>query len=1014
MDWYEKEIQPEKRTEAHSAQVESASEAQKDMAYAQSTADHRDDWEFPGIYQDEGLQPMIPPSSHLEATQELCPESSTDAYPHPPETSMDSGYADTLDDPPVSGATVRPQRYWAEWDGLYNWEYGGMHEGQWSQHPTAQASYMNKTQDPFQEASWDVYLDPTLGPIPRHSDFNSNYDASHFDQNLIDPDYEFEPSHLLTGPQNPQYERLQGPPLTTPIMHRDPEGSTMSHTANASSIDYGFPQERSMPARGSKRKLTNEEEAQIDLLSQKRAQLVQQMTGLAHTQTNQTNTPLASQSSASEENESLMSDSKETDITRPDPEDDSIDSGIIDGRSLDHLLDSTHYFNELDQLELETARLLGMKTGPDIALETVNDCLVHLEKWKSALVHLHTQGFCGTSMNILVEEKDTDHVAKALPVTLEKLIIFIEEITRFEGKFLEQQTGEWIQALLRSNEADTVNLSPVDSLRILCSILSIGLIAFSGSHVCRFDVTNWGQQMEQIPIGLDQYAFRPRKLACLDDFIGGPAWVLGKTEDPQTAPSSHEKKPSQSSSENGEVRQCIDEESLGQHPGMKVSISVQEFDELWGPISLVGGFPERGLAIRTERGFILPLPRDQQSDSLTSLREEIECHWTPEIPRHILEGRVDEDTAVRPMSLCRSSRILIGTGTSSGVGLVVNEKCKSSIPLIQQQIACRLQYPGTCNSKYVKDGLDLQFGGGQYITGGLVRKYKRMPKRTLKAMLLEDCKKPDTRLVPLLSLRIGLEVSACTGNAQRVTLWDALRLSQTGVQAVNVPYCGHKIGDRHCISTCWTRCHSDDEIDSFEDQQAYGKPLSGPQARRVIINSILALEHTGLDSEGNLQVAWPFSDTPANCPVSPSTAKESNNWFRIVKETRETSSFPVFSQQCLEFHDRDLVRSCSAPCKTGHVRPPQTILSTQLLTLANGGPVLGLLEGARFLVGEAHLTVTKTVQGQLAIVATVSMNPLSPLRHRFRELLPDAPTHGFKENIRPDIAVGLSVPVYVH
>lgn len=90
------------------------------------------------------------------------------------------------------------------------------------------------------------------------------------------------------------------------------------------------------------------------------------------------------------------------------------------------------------------------------------------------------------------------------------------------------------------------------------------------------------------------------------------------------------------------------------------------------------------------------------------------------------------------------------------------------------------------------------------------------------------------------------------------------------------------------------------------------------------------------------------------------------------------------------------------------------MLSTQLLDLATGLPMLGLFEGASFLVGEAHLTVTKTVQDQLAIVATVSMNPLAPLRRRFRGFLPDAATHGFKENIRPDIAAGLSVPVYVH
>ncbi|KAJ5353348.1 hypothetical protein N7452_002322 [Penicillium brevicompactum] len=922
----------------------------------------RPDW---GVFGPTEPFPSTIQASDLALTQGFFPEYSSDLCPPPPETSVDSGYADTLDEFTFSESIFRPEQSGSDSNGVGNWGLPRRYQDPGLQLLTTQSSFTNETRDLFPETPMADPLNPTPGVVPSH------------EWNMDDF---FDPSFM------PVYD-----PTFMPV--------------------YGSECKR-------KRKRADEKETQIDLLSRKDPHC-QQLVGPFDTQMEQANNPLPSQSSTSDENGSLASDSKETDITRPDPEDDSIDSGIIEGRNLDHLLDSTRHFDELDQLERETARLLDMEAGSDLELNTVGDCIVHLIRWRIALANLNNQQFCGTSMNILVEDQRKENVAKTLPVMLEEVERFLDASTHSDIDILNQRAKDWIQSILGSNEADTLDLDLLDSLRILCSILSIGLVAFSGSHVCRFDVTNWGQQMKQIPIGLDQYAFRARKLACLDDFIGGPAWVLGKTEDQQTAPKNTGEKETSESASPGDgsklqqTRQDSNDESRV-HPGMKVSLSVQDFDELWGPILLVGGSPDSGLAIRTERGFIVPLPRDQQSE-LTSDDQKVECHWTSEIPQHVLESRANEESSGSTISLDIASRILIGTGTNAEIGLFVNERCKSSIALIQQQIACRLQYPGTCNSKYVKEGLDLQFVGGQYITGGLVKKYKRMPKRTLRAMLIEDCKKPDTRLVPLLGLRVGLEVSACTGNAQRVTLWDALRLSQTGPQTLDaVPYCEHKIGDRHCISTCWTRCHSNDEIDSFEDQPIYGKPLSGPQARRVIINSILALEHTGLDSEGNLQVAWPFSDIPANCPVSPSTAKESNNWFRVVKETRETSSFPVFSQQCLEFHDRGLVRSCSASCRTEHARPPQTMLSTQLLDLATGLPMLGLFEGASFLVGEAHLTVTKTVQGQLAIIATVSMNPLAPLRRRFRGFLPDAATHGFKENIRPDIAAGLSVPVYVH
>ena len=304
-----------------------------------------------------------------------------------------------------------------------------------------------------------------------------------------------------------------------------------------------------------------------------------------------------------------------------------------------------------------------------------------------------------------------------------------------------------------------------------------------------------------------------------------------------------------------------------------------------------------------------------------------------------------------PTLLSNTSRILIGTTSETKVGLVVNQKCKSSIATIQQQIACRLQHPGTCKSRYISDGYDVQLVGGQYVIAGIMKKYKRIPKRTLKAMLIEECAKPGTSLVPLLKLRVGLEVSACTGNSQRVTLWDALRLSQASIESTDDPmYCAHEVGDRHCISSCWTRCRSADDIDC-DDMPRQGMPFSGIEARRVIISSILALKHSGVDSEGNLQVSWPFNTSPVSCPIFPSTSKEAHHWFRVVKDTRKTSRFAVFSQRCLEFPEQGLVRPCSAPCKNGHFRPLQTILSTRILTVTEEGSVSGLLQGARFLIG---------------------------------------------------------------
>lgn len=225
-----------------------------------------------------------------------------------------------------------------------------------------------------------------------------------------------------------------------------------------------------------------------------------------------------------------------------------------------------------------------------------------------------------------------------------------------------------------------------------------------------------------------------------------------------------------------------------QHRKLKICLLIGDFQELWGPICLLGGNSDAGLILRTERGYIAPLPRLEQNYPEL---EEVECHW----PKYIPYNFKLQDESEEPVLLDSTSRIMIGTDAAEGGGLNVSHTCESTIPRIQQRTACHLQFTGTCKARYIADGFDLQLTGGQYITAGLVKKYKRIPARTLKSQIVEQCRIPDIiLLMPLLNLRIGLEVSACTGNSQRTTLWDALRLSQTAADSTKgSSKCQHSI-----------------------------------------------------------------------------------------------------------------------------------------------------------------------------------------------------------------------------
>ena len=59
----------------------------------------------------------------------------------------------------------------------------------------------------------------------------------------------------------------------------------------------------------------------------------------------------------------------------------------------------------------------------------------------------------------------------------------------------------------------------------LATTLLVGLLSFSMSHVRPFDANVWHSPVSENSVGFG-FFFRRRDLACLKDFIGGPAWVL--------------------------------------------------------------------------------------------------------------------------------------------------------------------------------------------------------------------------------------------------------------------------------------------------------------------------------------------------------------------------------------------------------------------------------------------------------------------------------------------------------
>ncbi|KAL4922952.1 uncharacterized protein BDV17DRAFT_38524 [Aspergillus undulatus] len=632
-------------------------------------------------------------------------------------------------------------------------------------------------------------------------------------------------------------------------------------------------------------------------------------------------------------------------ISTPEAEGFTLDSGIPRTENLDFIINPISYNEALCTLEIDTARFCGLhkmdlRTRVPVATVNLEECLSILEGCQNAFHNLRCKGFCGTVLTVLTENPHQPGIAQAIQISLGEIESLINQLRGDIGHEPSEPSVQLVQQLAAKLFTQDIILETGGKfssfLNSICRALPLGIVSFAGSHTCAFDVNSWGQEINDISVGFG-YNFSRRQLACLNEFIGGPVWVLSSAK------------------------------RMTDSPGMMVCLTVKEFQQLWGPVWIVGGTETMASMIRTERGYIIPVSRDKQT---VNLPNGVFCHWTKDLPGSFLQdeslkGRIFTDT---------ESRLVIGLDEDEhGKGITVNTKCRADINLIQRQIAGELKLPGTCKSHYIGEGYEVNITGGYQANLGLTKKWKRMPARTHKSMLVAYCASPTAELLPCLNLRVGLEVSACTGNSRRVNLWDVIQLSRARKRAENAIYtqifCDHAIGSIECINRCWAKDgrHSLDEVINMPGDAAH------TIARREVIHAILALEHTGLDNNGWLQAFWPFSHCPQVCRISPGTGARKNNWLRVVKDTPDTSTFAVLSQRCLGVA-YSFSNVCLSGCFQQYIAQPlPTALCTQVfIENPNARMNKEMKAGDHLRIGEISLKAVGTRSGDtVLLVATV-------------------------------------------
>ncbi|CAM1510382.1 Fc.00g007170.m01.CDS01 [Cosmosporella sp. VM-42] len=401
------------------------------------------------------------------------------------------------------------------------------------------------------------------------------------------------------------------------------------------------------------------------------------------------------------------------------------------------------------------------------------------------------------------------------------------------------------------------------------------------------------------------------------------------------------------------------EGGAAEHPltsGLYVSGNCESIVDTWGPASVMmeAGSPPgeklHGLCIGG--GVIAP-----SKDGL--------FHWTSDI-----------GLSSDPRSFTYWELITVGAPS-------VNKACLRNEEKSYRISELCLTTCGTESTQWIADERQILLQSGQYLQMSVGNVYHKVPKKTLKAFLLDTW--ATLRDVRIFNYFFGVQVSLCTGVARRVPLraliedpllhfvdtlriegWTALKPSARKAFAGEVDY--------------------DDWIGSLDDKQH--------KCIREVCGKLLELlKNTGFDRNGTMRVLWPSKTNPYLCAKA--IPEKAQVWCRMLRDSEWCATFVVATRQCLETDNQRCQKKQVVPWHGGGtvfttaVFPNFTIAPTspipQLMPLGNWG----LEDGGSYWIGQpgadTWVSVRKTTAGSAELFVRQNLFPRSVARWMWQD-----------------------------
>lgn len=533
--------------------------------------------------------------------------------------------------------------------------------------------------------------------------------------------------------------------------------------------------------------------------------------------------------------------------------------------------------------------------------------------------------YCGDSINIIVGDQQRHNVACLVGIKFAEIVHFISWFEHFYreheerrdaslnhlkgclhecSSFLERLGLDFYpfhdrydrHDLRRGGEYEIISsrnalLSKIFySTRAIAMVLDLGVISFSGAHLRPFDQALFEDRAESYLIPCDtkqaSIVLRQWRLGCLEGFcLENPVWVF----------SVHGSKTS-SRTPLSRINET-----------WYLSATPEEFASIWGPMWKYASkrHPDAILWYLVSPGFLIPGHWSVGCPEI--LEGEVLCHWTND-PAELNE---DESFPSRQ----RYPRLLIGADMfklSKNIGCRLDPTSFSS----KMDDENRLRILGTSCTRWVwSDKITAQLSASASLGPAsfglsLSRDFQRKKGMTAKENLRVKMATEPGKHLPFLWKSLGVEISACTGNARRLTLIELL-----GTNTIS-KYLKHDTGLHWGPGDFdkWLDALAPKSVKEFCKRYAEASRRNGGRLARHFDDALKlafsALSYTGLHGS-SIDAFWEYKGDPLTIEIS----KWDQKWAGMLSDDEIKCALVVVSETCLQCTAANLL------CRVRHPRP---------------------------------------------------------------------------------------------